>query len=60
MEVQWPLLIFSVFLGITSGIFIFLGVGEIKGKFKDVRFMGALIALICLAIGGCVSVLHMG
>ncbi len=39
---------------------MFLGVGELKGKFKDVRFMGALIALACLAVGGCVSVLHMG
>ena len=60
MEVQWPLLIFSVLLGVTSGSFVFLGVGELKGKFKDVRFIGALIALICLAVGGCVSVLHMG
>ncbi|WP_139651616.1 dimethyl sulfoxide reductase anchor subunit family protein [Raoultibacter phocaeensis] len=60
MEVQWPLLIFSVLLGITSGVFIFLAVGELKGKFKEVRFTGALIALVCLAVGGCVSVLHMG
>lgn len=60
MEVQWPLLVFSVLLGITSGIFVFLAVGEIKGKFKEVRFTGALIALVCLAVGGCVSVLHMG
>lgn len=60
METQWPLLIFSVLLGITSGSFVFLGVGEIKGKFKDIRFIGSLIALICLAVGGCASVLHMG
>lgn len=60
MEIQWPLLIFSVMLGVTSGCFVFLGVGELKGKFKDVRFLGALIALVCLAVGGCISVLHMG
>ncbi len=60
MEIQWPLLIFSVCLGVTSGAFVFLGVGELKGKFKDVRFLGALIAFVCLAVGGCVSVLHMG
>lgn len=60
MEVQWPLLVFSVLLGITSGSFIFLAIGELTGKFKEVRFTGALIALVCLAIGGCVSVLHMG
>ena len=60
MEIQWPLLIFSVLLGVTSGSFVFLAVGELKGKFKDIRFMGALIAFICLAVGGCISVLHMG
>ena len=60
MAIQWPLLIFSVLLGITGGIFVFLGAGELKGKFKEVRFIGALIALACLAVGGCVSVLHMG
>lgn len=60
MEVQWPLLIFSIALGITSGMFIFLGIGELKGKFKEIRFTGALIALVCLAVGGCISVLHMG
>ena len=60
MDIQWPLLIFSVLLGVTSGCFVFLGVGEVKGKFRDVRFLGALIALVCLAVGGCVSVLHMG
>lgn len=60
MEIQWPLLIFSVLLGVTSGSFVFLAVGELKGKFRDVRFVGALIAFACLAVGGCVSVLHMG
>ncbi len=60
MEIQWPLLIFSVLLGVTSGSFVFLAVGELRDKFRDVRFAGALIALICLAVGGCVSVLHMG
>lgn len=38
MAVQWPLLIFSVLLGASSGIMIFLGIGEIKGVFKKVRF----------------------
>ncbi len=60
MEIQWPLLIFSVLLGVTSGCFVFLGAGELRGKFKDVRFIGALLALVCLAVGGCVSVFHMG
>ena len=60
MAVQWPLLIFSVLLGASSGIMIFLGIGEIKGTFKKVRFPLALIALILLAVGGCASALHLG
>ena len=43
-----------------SGSFVFLAVGELTGRFKNVRFLGALIAFACLAVGGCVSVLHMG
>lgn len=60
MGVQWPLLVFSVCVGIASGMFVFLGLGEVKGCFKKVRFQGALISLIVLGVGGCVSVLHMG
>lgn len=60
MAIQWPLLIFSILLGATSGCFVFLCVGELRGMFKDVRFAGALIALVCFAVGGCISVLHMG
>ncbi len=60
MAVQWPLLIFSVLLGASSGIMIFLGIGELKGAFKKVRFPLALIALILLAVGGCASAVHLG
>lgn len=60
MAVQWPLLVFSVLLGISSGILVFLGIGEIKGAFKKVRFPLALVALVLLAVGGCASALHLG
>lgn len=60
MAVQWPLLIFSVLLGASSGIMVFLGIGEVKGAFKKVRFPLALIALVLLAIGGCASAFHLG
>ena len=30
---------------------MFLAVGELRGKFREVRFSGALIALVCLAVG---------
>lgn len=60
MDIQWPLLAFSVFLGISSGCFVFLAVGELTGRFKEVRFLGAFVALVCMAIGGIASVFHLG
>ena len=60
MAVQWPLLIFSILLGASSGILVFLGVGEIKGVFRKVRFPLALCALVLLAAGGCASAFHLG
>lgn len=60
MAVQWPLVFFSILTGISSGMMIFAGIGEIKGKFKDVRFLIAVIALVALVVGGCASVFHLG
>lgn len=60
MAVQWPLLIFSVLLGASSGVLVFLGIGELKGAFKKVRFPLALCALVLLAVGGCASAMHLG
>lgn len=60
MAVQWPLLIFSVLLGASSGVLVFLGIGELRGCFKKVRFPLALIALVLLAVGGCASAFHLG
>lgn len=60
MEVQWPLLIFSVLLGMGSGVLVFLGVGELKGAFSRVRFPLAVTALVLLAAGGIASTFHLG
>ena len=60
MAVQWPLLLFSVLLGISAGSMAFVGVGELTKRFKDVRFMGAMIAFALLVVGGCASVFHLG
>lgn len=60
MEIQWPLLAFSVLLGISSGCFVFLAIGELTGRFKNVRFQGSLVAFACLALGGIASVFHLG
>ncbi len=60
MEIQWPLLIFSVLLGMGSGLLVFIGVGELKGAFKKVRFVLAVSALALLAAGGIASTFHLG
>ncbi|MEC4185167.1 DmsC/YnfH family molybdoenzyme membrane anchor subunit [Adlercreutzia sp. R21] len=60
METQWPLLIFSVLLGMGSGLLVFVGIGEIKGTFRKVRFTLALTALVLLAFGGIASTFHLG
>lgn len=60
MAIQWPLLAFSVLLGVSSGCFVFLAVGELTGRFRKVRFLGAAVAFACLALGGIASVFHLG
>lgn len=60
MSVQWPLLVFSVLLGVSSGVMIFAGIAELKGKFKQARFTFAILALVLVAVGGCASALHLG
>ncbi|MBR2789133.1 MAG: dimethyl sulfoxide reductase anchor subunit [Eggerthellaceae bacterium] len=60
MAIQWPILIFGVLAGIAAGIMVFLGIGELKGRFRSVRVALAIIALILLVVGGLVSVFHLG
>lgn len=60
MAVQWPILIFSILIGLSGGIMVFLGVGALKNRFKDVRFLLAILAIILLVAGGLASVLHLG
>ena len=60
MEIQWPLVIFSLFAGCGGGLLAFLAYGEIKGIGRSARFTGALIALAVIFVGGFASLLHLG
>lgn len=60
MAIQWPLLIFSVLLGVSSGAMIFAGIGEIKGRFKSVRFLLGIVAFAAVVVGGLASAFHLG
>ncbi len=39
---------------------IFAGIGEIKGRFKNVRFILGVVAFAAVAVGGCASAFHLG
>lgn len=60
MAIQWPLLIFSLLTGASAGVMVFVGIGELTKRFKQVRFLLAVVAFVLLAVGGCASVLHLG
>lgn len=60
MSVQWPLLLFSVLLGTSSGMLVYLGVFEARGVRPCGRFVIALGALVLLGVGGVASTFHLG
>lgn len=60
MSIQWPLLLFSVLLGTSSGMLVYLGAHELCGRRISGRFLIAVAALVLLGVGGCASTLHLG
>ncbi|MDO4291523.1 MAG: dimethyl sulfoxide reductase anchor subunit [Eggerthellaceae bacterium] len=60
MSVQWPLLLFSVLLGTSSGMLAYLGVHEARGRRATASFLIAVLALVLLAAGGVASTFHLG
>ncbi|WP_172135481.1 DmsC/YnfH family molybdoenzyme membrane anchor subunit [Adlercreutzia sp. ZJ473] len=60
MSVQWPLLLFSVLLGTSSGMLVYLGIHEARGRRATASFMIALTALVLLGVGGIASTFHLG
>lgn len=60
MDIQWPLVVFSLFAGAGGALFAFIGISEIVGIAKRTRVIAAICVLVLLIIGGCASVLHLG
>lgn len=60
MEIQWPLVIFSLLAGCGGATIAFIGVSEILGVGKKARIPAAITAIALLIVGGCASVLHLG
>lgn len=58
MEVQWPLVVFTLLTGAGGWLFAFVALGEVKGS-KQSGFMPGLVALGLVVAGGLASVLHL-
>ena len=60
MEIQWPLVFYSLLTGLGAGAFAFVAVTELLGKVERLRMPGALTALAAIAAGGIASAFHLG
>lgn len=59
MHIQWPLVLFTLFIGLGTGCFAFVSALDLMGKAEAVRRTGAWISLGALAAGGVASVFHL-
>lgn len=60
MEIQWALVFFTLLAGAGAGLLAYAGVSEFLGSSPKVRFVSSVTAFVLIAVGGCVSVLHLG
>ena len=60
IDIQWPLVLFTLFSGIGAGLLVPAGLAELTGKRNQKAQTVALIAsLALLIVGGCFSLLHL-
>ncbi|SDE96685.1 dimethyl sulfoxide reductase anchor subunit family protein [Sporomusa acidovorans] len=61
MSIQWPLVFFTLFVGLGCGTFVgSVILTEWYGKAKQIRTISSLIAIVALGIGGLSSTMHLG
>lgn len=60
MEIQWPLVFFTLLTSLGVGAFAFVAITEWLGKAERSRLPGAITALVAMAAGGVASVFHLG
>jgi len=60
MEIQWPLVFFTLLTGLGAGGFAAVAACELLGKAERARVPGAIMAVVAMAAGGVASVLHLG
>lgn len=61
MSIQWPLVFFTLFIGLGCGTFAgSVILTEWYGKAKQIRTISSMIAIVSVGIGGVSSTLHLG
>ena len=59
MEMHWPLMFFTLFLCLGGGIFGLQGVLVLLGKGARVQLALLITSVVCIALGGAASFLHL-
>jgi anaerobic dimethyl sulfoxide reductase subunit C (anchor subunit) len=59
MELQWPLMIFTLFICLGAGTFGIAGLLAGLGKAQDIQIPATIVSLIAIIIGGIASFLHL-
>ncbi len=59
MEIQWALVLFTVISGAGAWLFACSMLGHLLKKAPETSKMETVVAFVLLAVGGCMSVLHL-
>ncbi len=59
MDIQWPLVLFSLIAGTGGCLFAFVGASTLAGGAKKVRTVATAVVLVLVVVGGCLSMLHL-
>lgn len=59
MELQWPLMIFTLFVCLGTGVFAWQGVLAFQGKAKELQMPALVVSFASIVIGGIGSFLHL-
>lgn len=59
LDIQWPLVFFSLLAGVGGTLACSAGVAQLLGKAKEGRFVALVVSLVLLVLGGFASVLHL-
>jgi len=60
MEIQWPLVLYTLLTCLGAGAFAFVAITEWLGKAERIRMPVAITALLAIVAGGVASVFHLG